>query len=158
MPFSNVPVFPQMLGNVCGGQGKWQDAERYLLQAAETYERVYGPTHKEIVDVLGALSHMQRQQDKLAEALASLQKAVATAHAVFGDDHFTCDGYQQLGDFHKQLSKASRFEAIGQVYVDDPPLEQAAAAYRTAYEMRQRIARTTTSGCTWTPGTWLTAY
>jgi tetratricopeptide (TPR) repeat protein len=130
----------QMLGIVCGRQGKWPEAERYLLQATEIYEQVYGPTHTEMIDVLAALSNMQWQQGKPAEAVASLERAVTTAQAVVGDAHFTCDGYQRLGALHKQGSRATRFDAIGQIYVNDAPLEKAAAAYRTAYEMRLRIA------------------
>jgi tetratricopeptide (TPR) repeat protein len=113
------------LGIVYNGLLRRADAEAAYTQAITIYEAALGPDDPYLANVYADRATSQRRQNKLAEALASAERALAIDRKSYGDA-----GHVNVG--HSQTS-------VGHLLRDLGRYDEALAMYRSAVELFTRL-------------------
>ena len=101
------------------------DAEAAYTRAITIYEAALGPDDPYLANVYADRATSQRRQNKLAEALASAERALAIDRKTFGET-----GHVNVG--HSQNS-------VGHLLRDLGRYDEALAMYRSALELFSRL-------------------
>jgi tetratricopeptide (TPR) repeat protein len=87
------------LGAAAARGGRYEDAVEEFAAAVSQYQRVLGPEHPEIADVLHNLGVMQRQLKRYDEADQTLRRVLKIRRDAFGEQHDkTAASLQALGN------------------------------------------------------------
>ncbi|MCO6045111.1 tetratricopeptide repeat protein [Aeoliella sp. ICT_H6.2] len=81
--------------------GQTEKAESILLEVIERRRKLFGPGHRHVVPPVRRLAHLYVENNRRADAIAQLKKALElTKNAVGADDHYTVQLMYDLGLCH----------------------------------------------------------
>src|SRR6185503_1265382 len=123
-------------------QGKYAEAEIFLLRSLEIRKKTLGPAHPSVANALHNLAKVYFQQHRYGEAEALYSRAVAIMEKVLGPDHpdlaHTLDRYALLLQRTKRNSRASAMKARAKAILANNPATRSANQTIDIGDLRKR--------------------
>jgi len=94
-------------------EGDYAIAESLFTEELAVRRATQGPRHEDVAEALKNLVYVQRHQDKLDEARASIQKALSIQRATYGDEHMAIA--ESLYNLAAILLDQGRYEKAEQI-------------------------------------------
>ena len=114
-------------------QGRYSEAEPLFKQALDLKEKILGPDHLDVAEVLQSLALLYLQQDRFGEAEALLKRSLEIEEKTLGPNHsdvaqllnHLAELYRRQGryaDAELSLQRARQIEdkALGSNYLEPP--------------------------------------
>ena len=140
-----------ILGRTYLAVGSYADAEKLQRSALELAERLYGPSHTNIVIALDELGGLLNDVGRLPEATNVLHRAISMSRGLVGNDHpLTAGTMRRLGIVYADLGKyleaerllvAATENLIRQLGAEDPRALRCRHNLATLYFRQGKLAR-----------------
>src|SRR5206468_327042 len=95
-----------MRGGLAWMEGRHVDALAHYKVALARREKLYGPDHPEVVQVLNNLANAYTINGRFSDALATFERAATTVARLYGPDHpAAADAYAFRGNAYFSLGR-----------------------------------------------------
>ena len=112
MQHPQLAMFLRNLGNLCWIQGKYSEAESYIIQALTMYEANLGPKHWVVSSAKHMLAALYREQGRYNEAESLLLRVISINDETYAPDYFASSFVlEELADLYLEMGRNTEAES-----------------------------------------------